>query len=90
MFVNYTFNLLLYFIQNHYCNLQSNVDMRLKLAENIVLFGGTVMAKGFVARLKEELLENLKSAKYNNLKINSFKFHVAPACENYVGWLGGK
>lgn len=64
--------------------------MRLKLAENIVLIGGTVMAKGFMARLKEELLENLKSSKYNNLKINNFKFHVAPAYENYIAWLGGK
>jgi len=66
------------------------VDIRLKLAENIVLIGGTVMAKGFMSRLKEELVEKLKCSKYNNLKITKFKFHVAPAYENYIAWLGGK
>ncbi|VVC29477.1 Hypothetical protein CINCED_3A022296 [Cinara cedri] len=67
----------------------SNVDIRLKLAENIVLIGGTVMAKGFMARLKEELLEKLKSSKYSKLKITKFKFHVSPVYENYISWLGG-
>ncbi|XP_025423025.1 actin-related protein 10 [Sipha flava] len=67
----------------------SNVDTRLKLAENIVLMGGTVMAKGFMARLKEELLEKLKSPNYKNLKIKNFKFHIPPASENYIAWLGG-
>jgi actin-related protein 10 len=65
------------------------VDTRLKLAENIVLMGGTVMAKGFMARLKEELLEKLKSPNYKNLKIKNFKFHIPPASENYIAWLGG-
>lgn len=64
--------------------------MRLKFAESIVLMGGTVMVKGFVARLKEELLEKLKTPKYKNLKVTKFKFHVAPAYENYIAWLGGK
>jgi len=48
------------------------------------------MAKGFMSRLKEELIEKLKCSKYNNLKITKFKFHVAPAYENYIAWLGGK
>lgn len=65
------------------------MDLRLKLAENIVLMGGTVMAKGFIARLKEELLEKLKSPKYKHLKITKFKFHIAPAYGNYIAWLGG-
>lgn len=52
--------------------------------------GGTVMAKGFTARLKEELLEKLKSPRYKNLKITKFKFHEAPAYTNYIAWLGGK
>ncbi|KAL4120896.1 hypothetical protein QTP88_013505 [Uroleucon formosanum] len=69
--------------------LNSNVDIRLKLAENIVLIGGTVMAKGFMSRLKNELEEKLECSKYNNLKITKFKFHVAPAYENYISWLGG-
>lgn len=64
--------------------------MRLKFSENIVLMGGTVMAKGFTTRLKQELLEKLKSPKYKNLKIAKFKFHVAPVYENYIAWLGGK
>lgn len=66
------------------------MDIRLKLAENIVLIGGTVMAKGFMSRLKNELEEKLKCSKYNNLKVTKFKFHVAPAYENYIAWLGGK
>lgn len=48
------------------------------------------MASGFMARLKEELLEKMKSSKYNNLKITKFKFHIAPIYENYIAWLGGK
>ncbi|XP_050524948.1 actin-related protein 10 [Daktulosphaira vitifoliae] len=67
----------------------SNVDMRLKLAENIFLIGGTTIAKGFKARLKEELQEKVNSSKYQNLKISKFKFHIAPVYENYVAWLGG-
>lgn len=64
--------------------------MRKQLAENIVLLGGTVMTKGFKARLKEELLSLIKQPKYSDkLFINVFKFHNPPAKENYVAWLGG-
>lgn len=66
-----------------------NVDLRIKLAENILLIGGTCMAPGFKARLKEELFKQLKSERYSKLKINKFKFHTAPAKENYTAWLGG-
>lgn len=66
------------------------MDIRLKLAENIVLMGGTVMTKGFMARLKEELLEKLKSVRYKHLKITKFMFHIAPAYENFIAWLGGE
>lgn len=70
--------------------LSVNVDLRLKLAENILLIGGTCMIPGFKARLKEELLTQLRNERYSKLKINTFKFHTAPAKENYTAWLGGK
>lgn len=64
--------------------------MRKQLAENIVLLGGTVMAKGFKARLKEELKMLIDGPKYKDkLFLNVFKFHNPPAKENYVAWLGG-
>lgn len=69
--------------------LRVNVDLRIKLAEHILLIGGTCMAPGFKARLKEELLTQLKNERYKTLKINTFKFHTAPAKENYTAWLGG-
>lgn len=69
--------------------LRVNVDLRVKLAENILLIGGTCMTPGFKARLKEELFVQLKSERYNQLKIDMFKFHTTPAKENYAAWLGG-
>ncbi|KAF5282156.1 hypothetical protein FQR65_LT02853 [Abscondita terminalis] len=69
--------------------LKVNVDMRLQLAENIVVMGGTAMAPGFKSRLKEELFEQLKNARYNKLNIKTFKFHSPPCKDNYTAWLGG-
>lgn len=69
--------------------LRVNSDLRIKLAENIFLIGGTCMTPGFKARLKEELFTQLKSERYSKLKISKFKFHTAPAKENYTAWLGG-
>lgn len=66
------------------------IDTRRILAENILLIGGTTMAKGFASRLKAELLYLLKSNLYaEKLKIKSFKFHTAPSKPNYTAWLGG-
>lgn len=66
------------------------MDTRRALAENIVLIGGTTMTKGFASRLKTELLSLIQSDLYENkLKIQSFKFHTAPAKPNYTAWLGG-
>ncbi|XP_046624515.1 actin-related protein 10 [Neodiprion virginianus] len=66
------------------------VDMRHPLAENILLIGGTTMAKGFLPRLKSELLTLLKSNLYSEkLKISTVKFHKAPSKANYTAWLGG-
>lgn len=48
------------------------------------------MAKGFIGRLKSELLALVKSPLYSNkLKIQVFKFHSAPSKPNYTAWLGG-
>lgn len=66
------------------------IDTRRALAENILLIGGTTMAKGFASRLKSELLMLVKSDLYSEkLKINTFKFHTAPSKPNYTAWLGG-
>lgn len=63
---------------------------RHELAENILLIGGTTMAKGFAARLKSELTSLVASDLYSNkLKIPHFKFHTAPCKPNYTAWLGG-
>lgn len=67
----------------------ANMDLRCKLAENILLVGGTTMLPGFKARLKDELHKQLKSERYKNLCIKTFKFHSPPAKENYATWLGG-
>ncbi|XP_063912886.1 actin-related protein 10-like [Zophobas morio] len=66
-----------------------DIHLRNKLAENILLIGGTVMVPGFKARLKEELHKQLKHDRYKKLKISSFKFHTPPCKENYTAWLGG-
>ncbi|XP_065213163.1 actin-related protein 10 [Planococcus citri] len=67
-----------------------SVDMRRPLAENILVIGGTAMAKGLKARLQEELLSLLKEERYSKrLFVNTFKFHDPPALPNYVAWLGG-
>ncbi|XP_974574.2 actin-related protein 10 [Tribolium castaneum] len=67
------------------------VDMHLRnqLAENILLIGGSVMAPGFKARLKDELHKQLKYERYKKLRIKTFKFHSPPCKENYAAWLGG-
>ncbi|XP_012264359.2 actin-related protein 10 [Athalia rosae] len=66
------------------------VDMRRPLAENILLIGGTTMSKGFLPRLKSELIALLESNLYSDkLKLKTFKFHTAPCKPNYTAWLGG-
>lgn len=69
--------------------LKVNLDLRLQLAENIVIMGGTAMTPGFKSRLKEELYEQLKKDRYSKLKIKVFKFHSPPCKDNYTSWLGG-
>lgn len=67
-----------------------NLDLRQKLAENVVFIGGTTMTPGFKSRFKEELIKQLQCDRYKKLKIKSFKFHSGPFKENYGAWLGGK
>lgn len=65
--------------------------MRKPLAENILLVGGTAMTPGLKSRLREELIDQLNSDRYKDkLFLKTFKFHSAPAKENYTAWLGGK
>ena len=67
-----------------------DVDSRVLLTENILLIGGTTMAPGFKARLRDELYKQLKNERYGKFKnIKAFKFHTAPSKENYTAWLGG-
>lgn len=70
--------------------LKVNVDLRISLAENIILVGGSVMTEGFKARLRNELDKQLKKERYNKLKITKFKFHCPLSKDNYTAWLGGK
>ncbi|CAH8487900.1 unnamed protein product [Heterobilharzia americana] len=67
------------------------IDIRRKLAENIVLIGGTTMLPGFIPRLMEELNSHLELPEFSKLHAlkGSFKFHNPPGEANYVGWLGG-
>ncbi|XP_069119076.1 actin-related protein 10-like [Argopecten irradians] len=70
--------------------LQCPIDMRLELASNIVIIGGTSMLKGFHHRVGSELYDLLRKPKYKeHLSIETFKFHKLPAKENYAAWLGG-
>lgn len=71
--------------------LKCPVDIRRELAENVLLIGGTAMAVGLMARLKDELLSLVRSELYKQqLFIGAFKFHTAPSKANFTGWLGGK
>lgn len=64
-----------------------SIDMRKVLLENLVIIGGTAMAQGLLARLKDELLTLLKTDIYKEkLHSNTVKFHQLPAKENFAAW----
>lgn len=70
--------------------LQCPLDMRIPLAQNLVLMGGTSMLPGFAHRLVDELKELLSKPQYKDrLAISSFKVHSPPSEANYTAWLGG-
>ncbi|XP_031638358.1 actin-related protein 10 [Contarinia nasturtii] len=67
-----------------------SLDMRKTLLENLVILGGTAMAQGLTARLKDELITLLKTGVYKEkLHTTTVKFHRLPAKENFAAWLGG-
>lgn len=67
--------------------LACSIDMRTTLLENLVIVGGTAMAQGLVARLKDELLALLQTDIYKEkLHSNKVKFHRIPAKENFATW----
>uniref|UniRef100_A0A2R5LJA1 Putative actin-related protein 10 n=1 Tax=Ornithodoros turicata TaxID=34597 RepID=A0A2R5LJA1_9ACAR len=69
--------------------LKAPMDARKKLAENIVVMGGTAMLPGFRHRLLNELHQLVKDPDYKRrMKISVFKFHNPPCKENYTAWLG--
>ncbi|XP_035784460.1 actin-related protein 10-like [Anopheles albimanus] len=70
--------------------LKCSRDMRVPLASNLVLIGGSCMAPGMTARLKSELLALQKTDLYKDrLFVQTFKFHKTPSEPNYTAWLGG-
>lgn len=70
--------------------LQCPIDMRVQLANNILLMGGVSMTTGIKSRLKSELLHLASTEKYNNIPaLRVFKFHTSPSKPNYTAWLGG-
>lgn len=70
---------------------KAGVDMRVPLAENLLVIGGTASLLGFRHRLLAELnhLANHHPRYSKIITKKSFKVHDAPAKPNYVAWLGG-
>ncbi|KAL4237873.1 Actin-related protein 10 [Mactra antiquata] len=70
--------------------IQSPIDMRVELSQNIVILGGTALLPGFLHRIQMELLDLIKQPRYSNvLALKKFRYHQAPAKSNYTSWLGG-
>jgi len=70
--------------------INSPIDCRKGLAENIILIGGGAMSEGFSARMMSELKSNLKTDRYSSklfLKKICFRKPLIPA--NYCAWQGG-
>lgn len=71
--------------------LKCPLDMRRKLADNLLFVGGTSMTLGLLSRIKAELFALLKTPLYKDkLFLDSIKFHMAPGKPNFTTWLGGK
>jgi len=70
--------------------IQSSLDLRRQLAENILIIGGTAMLPGFLHRFNDELNHLVNVSTYvNKLAIRQFHFHSPPSQLNYAAWLGG-
>jgi len=70
---------------------QCPCDARCLLAQNILLIGGTVLLKGFKARLLHTLEKTIQSGTYSMLRGLAGEFGLAssPFPVNYLAWLGG-
>jgi len=70
---------------------KAGMDMRVPLASNLLLIGGTASLLGFRHRLLTELnyLANNHPKYIIAIPKKVFKVHDAPAKPNYVAWLGG-
>nr|XP_027203016.1 actin-related protein 10-like [Dermatophagoides pteronyssinus] len=70
--------------------LKCPLDCRRRLAQNIVLIGGTSMISGLKHRLYKEIeYLTTKSERYKPINFsNDFQFHQLPCKENYASWLG--
>lgn len=71
--------------------LNSPIDLRKDLSQNIVLIGGTTMLFGFKHRLVEEINYLLEQSPIysKSFHFKPFKYHQAPSHDNYTAWLGG-
>ncbi|KAK7002514.1 Actin-related protein 10, partial [Halocaridina rubra] len=60
-----------------------------KLAENLLIIGGTANTLGLKHRILAELRSLAVSPAYSEkIQIDTFKIHKPPAKDNYVAWLG--
>ncbi|XP_023935233.1 actin-related protein 10 [Bicyclus anynana] len=72
------------------CIVQSPIDARRALAENILVCGGGAAMPGLRARLAQELRYLATLAPYDErVRVEEFKFHSPPAPLNAVAWVGG-
>lgn len=70
--------------------IQSPIDCRIPLAENLVIIGGGSMLPGLKARLLAEVKDLQQHPKYSSrIALKTLKVHRPPAKSNYVAWLGG-
>ncbi|VDO81491.1 unnamed protein product [Soboliphyme baturini] len=60
------------------------------MAENILVIGGGCMMQGFMARLKEELLNAFDDDRRPEMRpLQAIKFYKPSVLPNYLAWAGG-
>ncbi|KAI6187124.1 hypothetical protein M3Y98_00208300 [Aphelenchoides besseyi] len=71
---------------------QTEIDLKRKYAENLLFVGGLSQMKGFLTRIRSELLFLFENDYDQRLsKISNIKFHYTPnatTISNYSAWLG--
>mmetsp|Transcript_30042 Transcript_30042/g.53274 ORF Transcript_30042/g.53274 Transcript_30042/m.53274 type:complete len:248 (+) Transcript_30042:351-1094(+) len=70
---------------------KSDIDLRSKLASNIIVSGGIAMLPGFIQRFYEEIIKLLDSDEFASLKPLSANFRIVetPFPRNLLSWIGG-